>query len=104
MSDKLLTEKTSFCRNLLPGDAVLVDRGLDISEMGALSGGVLHIPAFTTGKARLTATEEHDTRNIANVSIHVERVIGDVQQKYTILRNTLPVDFLQSSAGMNVRY
>ncbi len=38
--------------------------------------------------------EVEETRNIANVRIHVERVIGAVRQKYSILRGTLPVDFL----------
>ena len=34
------------------------------------------------------------TRGIANVRIHVERVIGVLRQKYTILQSTLPIDFL----------
>ncbi len=38
--------------------------------------------------------EVQETRNIANVRIHVERVIGAVRQKYSILRGTLQVDFL----------
>ena len=44
----------------------------------------LHIPAFTRGKSQLSATEVEETRKIANVRIHVERVIGYVRQKYKI--------------------
>lgn len=54
----------------------------------------LLIPAFTKGKDQLTAVEVHETRTIANVRIHVERVIGFIKQKYTILQSTLPIHFL----------
>ena len=39
------------------------------------------------------------TRRIANVRIHVERVIGLLPQKYTILTETQPVDYVQSKNG-----
>ena len=41
----------------------------------------------------------HDTRGIANVRIHVERVTGHVHRKYTILSGTLPVDYLSKRCG-----
>ncbi len=34
------------------------------------------------------------TRRIANVRIHVERVIGNIRQKYSILSGTQPIDFV----------
>ncbi len=52
------------------------------------------LPAYTKGKSQLSPLEVEETRNISNVRIHVERVIGAVHQKYSILRGTLPVDFL----------
>ena len=40
------------------------------------------------------------TRSIANVRIHVERVIGCVRQKYTILGcGIVPIDYLKSTDG-----
>ena len=39
------------------------------------------------------------TRGIANVHSHVERVIGLLRCKYTILEGTLPTDFLNSANG-----
>ncbi len=51
----------------------------------------LNIPAFTKP---LSATEIEETRAIANVRIHVERVIGNVRQKYSILQSTLPIHFI----------
>ena len=37
------------------------------------------------------------TKRIARVRIHVERVIGTLQQKYTILQGPLPMDYLTSN-------
>jgi len=62
----------------------------------------LHIPAFTKGKQQLSALEVENTRTIANVRIHVKRVIGSVRQRYTILQGTLPIDFLSSRKGKEI--
>ena len=78
-----MTENCGILHNLLPGDIVLADRGFDIAESVGLYQAQLHIPAFTTGKSQLlpsevqmTETRCTETRAIANVLIHVERVIG----------------------------
>ena len=62
----------------------------------------LHIPAFTKGKNQLSALEVQETRDIANVRIHVERVIGNVRQKYSILQSTLPIHFVMKRAGEDI--
>ena len=94
VSDKHLTENCGILRKLLPGDIVLADRGFDISESVGMMQARLHIPAFTKGKDQLSAVEVEETRTIANVRIHVERVIGMVRQKYSILHDTIPIDFV----------
>ena len=53
------------------------------------------IPALTKGRSQLSPTDVEDTRKLACVRIHVERVMGLVRQKYTILSGTIPMDFLQ---------
>lgn len=78
MSDKYLTDHCGILKKLLPGDVILADRGFDIAESVGMMQAKLHIPAFTRGKQQLTALEVEDTRSIANVRIHVERVIGSV--------------------------
>jgi len=83
----------------LPGDVVLADRGFDISDSVGLCQAKLQMPAFTKGKDQLSAIEVEETRSIANVRIHVERVIGLVRQKYTVLQGTLPIDYLSSRSG-----
>ena len=77
-------------------DVVLADRGFDIADSVAMMGAQLHIPSFTRGKAQLSAKEVESTRRIANVRIHVERVIGSLKQKYTVLQSTLPIEYLVS--------
>ena len=54
----------------------------------------VQIPAFTRGKSQLAPVDLETTRKIAHVRIHVERFIGCVRQKYTILGGILPIDFL----------
>ena len=94
VSDKYLTEHYGILNKLLPGDIVLVDRGFDIANSVGAMQAALRIPAFTKGKSQLSATEDEQTRTIANVRIHVERVIGSVRQRFPILQSTLPVHFL----------
>lgn len=89
-SDKYLTE---HCK-LLPGDLVLADRGFTIHEGIIFKRAELAIPAFTKGKDQLDPVDVEKTRGIANVRIHVERVIGLLRRKYTILSGILPISFL----------
>ena len=97
VSDKLLTEQCGLLSNLIPGDVVLADRGFEISDSVRVMQAIISIPAFTKGKSQLSAMEIEETRTIANVRIHIERVNSNVRQKYTILKNTRPIDFITSS-------
>ena len=77
---------------MLPGDVVLADRGFNISDSVGMQQARLHIPAFTKGKTQLSAMEVEQTRSIANVRVHVERVVGCVRQKFSQLQEILPTD------------
>ena len=102
VSDKHITENSSFLKNILPGDLVLADRGFNIAESLGAHGASLQIPAYTKGKQQLSASDVEKTRSIANVRIHVERIIGSVRQKYTILNATdiLPKEMCQAKDGI----
>lgn len=95
-SDKYITENCGFVNNLIPGDVVLADRGFNVSDLLAIYGCELKIPCFTRGKKQLSGMEVEQTRNIATVRIHVERVIGVLRQKYTMLQNIIPITLLKS--------
>ncbi len=71
---------------------VLADRGFNITDDIALHGAQLKIPAFTRGKKQLSLEEIEMSKRLSKVRIHVERVIGLLKNKYTILQGILPVD------------
>lgn len=102
VSDKHLTENCNLLNNILPGDIVLADRGFDIADSVAMFQAKLYIPAFTKGKKQLSAKDVEETRKIANVRIHVERVIGLVRRKYVILQSTLSIHLLTTKSGESV--
>lgn len=66
-SDKMITWESSYLHNLLPGDLVLADRGFDISELVAMQGAEVRIPAFTRGRDQLSAWEVESTRRLAHL-------------------------------------
>lgn len=53
----------------------MADRGFIIEEDVALQGARLTVPAFTKGKQQLSQKDVELSRQIANVCIHVERII-----------------------------
>ena len=77
-----------------PGDVIIADRGFDIDDDIAFYGGKLVIPSFTKGKKQLSQQEVKTSQKIARVRIHVERVIGLLMNKYTILQDVLPVSLV----------
>ena len=90
-SDKHVTENCGFLDNLLPGDIVLADRGFDIDEMVGMMCAEVKIPSFTRGRSQMCARDIESTRELAHLRIHVERVIGNLCAKYTVLTGTLPI-------------
>ena len=98
-SDKCITESCGILNKLLPGDLVLADRGFDIADSVGLFCAQVNIPSFTKGRSQLSATDVETTRKIAHVRIHVERVIGLVRNKYTIMQGKVPIDFMCHEEG-----
>ena len=96
VSDKRLTESSCLLHNLLPGDTILADRGFDIQESVGLYCARVTTPAWTRGKSQLDGVSVEQTRRIANVRIHVERLIGLLRQKFQILSATQPIDTVMS--------
>ena len=99
VSDKYITENSGFLDKLLPGDIILADRGFNIAESAANQSAEAKIPAFTRGKTQLDPVDIELTRKLASLRIHIERVIGSVRQKYTILSSTIPIDLLICKKG-----
>ena len=90
---------SGFLHLLEHGDVVLADRGFDIHDDVAIHGAKLEIPSFTRGKKQLSLDEVEYSQRLSKVRIHIERVIGLLKNKYTILQSTLPVSILKCNDG-----
>ena len=88
VSDKQIVETSGYLLNLSPGDVILADRGFDVRDSFGIHGATLDIPTFTRGHDQLPAEDVEATRKLANVRIHVERIIGAVRQRFQILSAT----------------
>ena len=97
VSDKHLTENCGLLKELQPGDQVLADRGFNVQESFGLYCAEIVIPPFSWGKKQLPKLEVDTARQLSQVRIHVERVIGLLRQKYTLLESTLPINMIMCS-------
>ena len=68
----------------------MADRGFTIQESVWYYHANLSIPAFTKGKNQLDPVDVEKTRGIANVRIHVERVIGSLRQSIQYFKVLCP--------------
>lgn len=89
-----MTENCGFLDLLLPGDQILADRGFNIQETAGLYCAEVKLPPFTKGKKQLNQIDVDFARQLSRVRIHVERVIGLLKQKYTLLEYTLPINMI----------
>lgn len=95
MSDKVLTQQSGFLHKLEHGDVILADRGFTIRDDIEVHGAKLEIPAFTRGKSQLSQRDVEMSKKLSQVRIHVERVIGLLKNKYTLLQGKIPVNMLK---------
>ena len=102
VSDKVITQQCGFLDLIDPGDVILADRGFNVHDDIAIRGGRLEIPAFTKGKKQLSREEIEQSRQLSRVRIHVERVIGQLRKKYTILTGPLPISLIKRPADTTV--
>ena len=90
VSDREITLQSGFLEKIEHGDLILADRGFTISMELATRGASLEIPAFTRGKTQLSGREVDRSRKIANVRIHIERIIGRLR-KFNIINTSIPI-------------
>ena len=89
MSDREVTTQCGLLELLEPGDEVMADRGFLIENELRNIDVKLTIPPFMRGKSQLSPHEEEVTRNIANLRVHVERIIREVKE-FKILSYVFP--------------
>ena len=94
VSDKYLTENCGILNYLEPGDVILADRGFTVHDSVGICCAEVKMPPFTKGKKQLSQPEVDMARQLSRVRIHVERVIGVIRQKYSILESTLTIKMI----------
>uniref|UniRef100_A0A8C1PAQ4 DDE Tnp4 domain-containing protein n=1 Tax=Cyprinus carpio TaxID=7962 RepID=A0A8C1PAQ4_CYPCA len=104
VSDKHVTENSGLLNKLLPGDLVLADRGFEYRDNVGLVCAEVKIPAFTRGRIQLDAKDVKETRQIAHLRVHVERLTGCVRTKYTILNGIVPVSMVLPCQGEDMTF
>ncbi|XP_067952217.1 uncharacterized protein [Watersipora subatra] len=72
---------------------IKADRGFTIKELLMMRGAELVMPPGARGKSQMSSDNVAKTKKIANVRIHVERVIRKVKQ-LRILAQTIPINLL----------
>ena len=102
VSDKVITQESKFLNHIQPGDVILADRGFTIADDIGMYGGRLEIPSFTRGKNQLSQRDVEQSKQLSTVRIHVERVIGHLKKKYTILGGPIPINMLKHKNDMDV--
>ena len=102
VSDVHLAENCGILDKLLPGDLILADRGFNIHESACLFCAQVKTPPFTKGKNQLSKTEVDNSRQLSRVRIHVERVIGGVRQKFSLLESTLPNNLIMCTSQEDI--
>lgn len=103
-SDKYVTIQSGYLDTLRRGDVVLADRGFLVENEFAARGAKLIIPSFLKGRKQLPGKETEGTRRIANVRIHIERVIGVLRNRFKILNGPIPIQFLYNYDGSGPFY
>ena len=102
VSDKQISVDSGFFDKISIYDCILADWGFTLKEELASLGATLKVPHFTKGKSQLSGKEVDTSRQLSNVRIHVERVIGQVK-KFRMLQNIVPltqIDLLDDIMGI----
>lgn len=102
-SDREIFIQSRFADNLEEDDVVLADKGFDVADLVETKNATLNIPTFLRQKRQFTV-KEHDTdKQITALRIHVERYIGLIRNKYTILSDTIDiVSIARFQNGLNI--
>lgn len=67
---------------------MLASRGFEIEKSVGMMCAEVKTPAFTRGKCQMHSKDVEETRKLAHLRIHVERVTGNLGAKYWIITDT----------------
>ena len=93
ITDRFICQNSDICNFLEYGDVVMADCGFQIKEDLLCHYCHLALPPGALAKSQMTATECKQTKEVANVRIHVERAINRLKT-FRLLKNTFPLTIL----------
>ena len=91
VTDVEIVRDSGLLKFLKENNVVLADRGFLIAEDLEKIGASLVMPTFKGTRSQLEGAETEMSRFVSNVRIHVERVIGDLRKRFTILRGPIKI-------------
>ncbi|KAE8737860.1 hypothetical protein FOCC_FOCC016672 [Frankliniella occidentalis] len=95
ISDRQLLVESGLLDRMLPGEAIMADRGFDAEDLFDERDLKLIMPAFLGDRQSFTARELIRNRAIAVSRVHVETFIGRIKQfrlvRYIIPNKMLPI-------------
>ena len=95
-TDVDIVNESGFLDNIAKNDQVMADKGFLIEEAISSRGATLVMPAFKGRRQQLEGSETERSRIISNERIHIERGIGNLRKKFTILRGPIKVEHMCS--------
>ncbi|XP_013380445.1 uncharacterized protein LOC106151628 [Lingula anatina] len=98
-SDVMIVRESGFMESTqhMPHDQILADRGFLLhDELATRCSAQLLTPAFTKGHSQMPGIELEGSSKVSSVRIHIERIIGLLKNRYTILKGTLPLRCVKS--------
>ncbi|XP_065204076.1 uncharacterized protein LOC135834163 [Planococcus citri] len=95
-----VTLRSKFLDKIQPGDVVLANGGFPtkgLKELFEDKGATLLTPACEDGEAEMDPVELELSKRVSTVRAQIERAIGAVRQKYSLINGPVSVDLLKSS-------
>lgn len=74
ISDREIIIKSGFLDIVQKGDAVLTDKGFDVSDLLESKRAIINVPPYLRGKEQLTNFEVMKTRIVANRRILIKNI------------------------------
>lgn len=89
-SDRYIVEDSGILNNVKPGDAVMVDKGFNISDLLVGKESELVHPPFLKDKGKFSEKNVRLTSDVAKARIHVERAIARIKD-FRIVQGNIPL-------------
>lgn len=92
ISDKEIFKKSGILDHIVEDDIILADKGFEIADLVAEKKAVLNIPNFLRKKTQFSLKELDENKQVTQYRIHVERAIGVIREKFSILSAPISVN------------